>query len=224
MKKKTQRLFIKLGLFGMIQYILILILVIFMYHGGDRFNPSYESYNFFGSFISDLGRMHAFSGMPTYDTGIIYGFALVFNGLGVLFFFIAHRYLILGSNKILRFLGTLAGIVSGIGYIGVGLTPWDLFPHIHLFSVFLGFISFIFASAITGICVLQDSKYPKVSGYIFIGFALFLASYIALMIFGPESSTPVGRIAQATGQKILVFTQVILMTIIGVKAIKHTYK
>lgn len=223
MKQQTIRYSIIFGAFGILQYLIISSITMVLYHGGDRFDPTAEGYNFFGSFLSDLGRMHAFTGMPTYDTGIFYAIALGFMGVGTLVFFGVHRYLIPNSNEKIRSVATWMGYIAGLGYIAVAITPWDLYPAIHLISVFTCFIAFMICCVAMYLLIKQQSGYPNVYGKIFLFFGGLIGLYILFMATGPSSEFETGRIVQATGQKILVYSQSILMIICCYGAFKQTH-
>ncbi|PCH94359.1 MAG: hypothetical protein COB83_11880, partial [Gammaproteobacteria bacterium] len=93
-------------------------------------------YKFFGAYLSDLGRVHSFAGLATPITACVYAMALGFMGIGTVIFFIKHRHLVPSSNRILVRVTTGLGIVSGLGYVAISITPWDLFPALHLTTVF----------------------------------------------------------------------------------------
>ncbi len=198
---------IQIGMLSVVGYIAISILVMFFYHGGDMFDLNRSTYNFFGSFLSDLGRLHGFSGVTSYTTGIIYGIGLGFMGIGTILFFWAHQYLVPKTIAIVKHGATIVGIITGIGYIGIACTPWDIVPKTHLFFVFTGFISFSICCLLMFIIVIKDSSYPTIFGYIYLFLCLWNLTYVLFMIYGPDSREPVGRIVQATAQKIVIYTQ-----------------
>jgi hypothetical protein len=200
-----------MGLFSVASYLLVTTVLMFFYHGGDRFDPSRSSYNFFGSFLSDLGRMHEFSGLTSYATGTVYALSLGFMGIGTILFFYGHYYLVLEPKNILKWPATIFGIITGISYTGIACTPWDIFPKTHLFFVFAGFISFSASCICTFILVKMHRTYPNSFGFVYLFLCILNFSYILLMILGPDSEDPLGRIVQATGQKIMIYTQSILI-------------
>ena len=208
--------------FGIMQFVVISVVTMFMYHGGDRFQPEMVGYNFFGSFLSDLGRFYGFSGASTIDTAIVYGSALALMGIGTIVFFLAHRHLVFNASKWMKTGATFFGVVAGLGYVGVALTPWDLVPLEHLVFVFVCFISFMIACIFMYLIIKNEEDYPIVYGRIFLYFGIFVCIYVLFLIFGPDSSFPFGRIIQSTGQKILVYSQAALMIVCCLGAYKRT--
>ncbi len=193
-----------------------------LYHGGDRFDPSAAGYNFFGSYLSDLGRLHGFTGMPTLDTGVLYATSLTIMGLGTVAFFSVHRKLTSKSSSWLIKLCTILGIIAGLGYVAVALTPWDVLPNAHLVSVFVCFISFMLCCIAMNSLIINQPEYPNIYARIFLFFGLFIGLYIVFLIAGPTSDYETGRMIQATGQKILVYSQALFMTICCYGAWKQT--
>jgi len=196
--------------------------MMFFYHGGDRFNPTLEGYNFFGSYFSDLGRTNGFTGASTLSTAIPYMIAMSFMGSGTVVFFITHRKLLPKANWLLVRITTVLGAISGLGYVAIALTPWNLVPGAHIISVFSCFISFLICCFLLFITMKQQPDYPNIFGYIFLCFGFFLGGYIFFLILGPSTEFESGRIVQASGQKLLVYTQSLLMIICCYGAYKHS--
>jgi hypothetical protein len=203
-------------------YLLLTTIMMFLYYGGDRFNPTLEGYNFFGSFFSDLGRTHGFTGKSTIWTSIPYMFSMVLMGSGVVVFFRVHKNLVPAGNKLVVKITTILGTISGLGYMAIALTPWNLVPKAHIYSVFSSFTAFMICSFLLFISIKQQPNYPKIFGIIFLAFGFFLAAYIFFLILGPSTEFESGRIVQGSGQKLLIYTQSILMIICCYGAYKHS--
>ena len=208
------------GIATVLTYFLFSTITMLFYSGGDQFNPTLPHYNFFGSFLSDLGRTQGFSGNSTHATALFYALGLIIMGSGTIVFFIAHNYLILKSNKILRYASNAAGLLAGIGYIGIAVTPWNLWPKIHLFFVFTGFLSFMAASMLLFILIRRQPNYPNTYGNLYLLIGVLIGSYVLLLLYGPDSHEPWGRIVQSTGQKIVVYSQSLLILVCGIGALK----
>jgi len=202
---------IQIGLFSVASYLVVTSVVMFFYNGGDRFDPARSSYNFFGSFLSDLGRMHEFSGLTSYTTGTVYALALGFMGIGAILFFLAHYYLVPGAKNILKWPASIIGLIAGVSDIGIACTPWDIYPKAHLVFVFTRFISFSVTCMCMFLIVIGHSTYPNTFGFVYLFLCILNISYILFMTLGPDSEDPWGRIVQATGQKIVIYTQSMLI-------------
>lgn len=220
MRRLKIRKSIQFGMISVLIYLIFSTIAMLFYSGGDWFNPTLSHYNFFGSFLSDLGRMHGFSGSPTYATAVFYAVGLISMGIGTIVFFKTHHYLLSDTNTTLRFTATIMGIIAGLGYIGIAVTPWDLWPKIHLTFVFTGFLSFMVASMLLFFLIRQQRDYPNTYGVLYLIIGLLIGSYVLMMLYGPSSDQIWGRIVQATGQKIMVYGQSVLIFICGFGALK----
>jgi len=109
--------------FAVLQFVIISVVTMFFYSGGDYFSSDERAYSFFGSFLSDLGRTRGFAGNQTYGTALTYAIALGLMGIGTLIFFIYHRFLLVNGNRMLVAFATTCGVIAGLGYIGVAATP-----------------------------------------------------------------------------------------------------
>ena len=198
--------FIGCGLF-----VLLTVIAMFTYPGGTYTEEATVGYNFFRNFFSDLGRVTAPNGQPNTISLILFFFALTIAGIGLIFFFIAfHQFFKTDqTGNWVSLLGTTIGVVSGLCFVGIACAPYDLFLNIHYDLVFWAFRTFLFTVGIYAFVIFRQDVYPRHYGWIFVAFAVFLAAYIGLLEFGPESSTPSGLVIQATGQKIIVYISII---------------
>ena len=210
MTRKARQAYLFAGV-GILQFFFVLTVSMLIYHGGDRFDPTAEGYNFFGSYLSDLGRMHGFSGIPTYGTGIFYAIGLIIMGIGTIIFFSYHHLLLPSTKRWVRTFTRLLGTISGFGYIMIALTPWDMYSDMHMVSVFTAFLSFMVACFLLFFSIRQNENYPNIYANIFLFFGVFIGCYVIFLIAGPSSNYENGRIIQATGQKLLFYSQAISM-------------
>ncbi|MEZ4644641.1 MAG: hypothetical protein R3E31_18215 [Chloroflexota bacterium] len=114
-------------------------------------------------------------------------------------------------GRFLSLLGSVCGVITGLGYIGVAFTPADssfisriLFVQT-AFSAFLGAAIFYTATI--------SSDYPNPVCIIYILFAVVLAVYLWLLFLVPDADTSNGVQIQATGQKIIVYAAILTMFI-----------
>lgn len=206
-KKRVYRfVFIGCGLFA-----LLTVAAMFVYPGGTFTDPTTVGYNFFHNFFSDLGRVTAPNGEPNTVSMVLFLSALTLTGLGLVFFFIAFRGFFTndGTGRWLSLLGTIAGVASGLCFVGIALAPYDLFFDIHYQLVFWAFRTFLVAVGVYAVVIFRQNIYPRRYGWIFVVFTVFLAAYMGLLEFGPAATTTTGLVIQATGQKVIVYVSIL---------------
>ena len=160
-------------------------------------------YSFFKNFLSDLGRTIAHSNENNFHSSMLFNMVLTFAGITYILFYINLRWVF--RNNLLASIGSLFGICGAICFIGVALTPADLFlkPHIlfnhWIFRFFLG--SMICYSWIMYRAKTIDNKYI-IGNIVFI---LSLIFYILVLVYGPTPAEPGGLEFQAISQKFIMF-------------------
>lgn len=192
-------------------FVLLTVAAMFVYPGGLYSEELTVGYDFFRNFFSDLGRVRLIDGRPNTASLILFFPALLLAGSGLTLFFFAFRDFFM-EDRIgywASLMGTLTGVTSGLCFIGVAFTPYDLFLDAHIDLVFWAFRTFLIAVSIYAFVIFRQDVYPRKYGWIFVVFAVFLAAYIFLLEFGPDAKTPSGLIIQATGQKIIVYVSIL---------------
>jgi hypothetical protein len=105
--------------------------------------------------------------------------------------------------------GSAFGIVAGLCFVGVALTPANLVLEAHLAIMMWSFRAFTVAVICYTIAIFRQRDYPNVFGLIFVTFAVLLVLYVLPLIAGPPYDSPEGITIQAVGQKIIVYASVI---------------
>jgi len=205
-KNVYRYVFIGCGLF-----VLLTIASMFAYPGGTYTNEATAGYDFFRNFFSDLGRVRLINGDPNTASLIFFFIALTLAGSGLVLFFIAFRSFFTTDRTgyWTSMIGTIFGVASGLCFIGVAFTPYDVFLDRHVDFVFWAFRTFLIAVSVYAFVIFRQNEYPRKYGWIFVAFAVSLAAYLILLTYGPEAKTPSGLIIQATGQKIIVYVSII---------------
>ncbi len=199
-------IFIGCGLF-----VLLTVAAMFTYPGGNSNDEWTEGYDFFRNFFSDLGRFRLVNGNLNTVSLPLFFLGLVLAGGGLVIFFIAFRNFFTAARigYWSSLAGTIFGVASGLCFIGVAFTPYDLFLDRHVDFVFWAFRTFLIAVSVYAFVIFRQNEYPRRYGWIFVAFAVSLAAYLILLTYGPEAKTPSGLIIQATGQKIIVYVSII---------------
>lgn len=199
---------------GSIQFVALTLIAMVLYPGGTHADPTTKGYAFFRNFFSDLGLTETISGEPKFASFLLFTVAMVLAGAALALFFITFPSFFSSSppGKWFSILGSVAGTISGVAFIGVAL-PADLYLELHAFSVQVAFLAFFLAVLLYIPALFLKRDYPKVYAWVFIAFAILLGVYVWLLFGGPSASTTNGLIIQATGQKIIVYAAIISMFI-----------
>lgn len=203
-----------------VQFVVLTIIAMFLHPGGNQAHPDATRYEFFYNFFSDLGLITTFQGRSNYASAVLFFIALTLAGAGLVWFFILAPRLFKGYRfgRILAILGSIAGIVSGLAYIGVAFTPADLFLDAHIRFVFWAFQAYPVAVIFYIFAILLHKEYPNRFALAYGVFACVLIVYLWLLFNGPSGDTERGLLIQVTGQKIVAYASIITMFIQGIGA------
>ncbi|MBN1138218.1 MAG: DUF998 domain-containing protein [Anaerolineae bacterium] len=204
-------------MFGCAQFVVLTVVAMFFYPGGTFVDPATEGYSFFRNFFSDLGRIHAHSGTSNTASAILFVVALTLAGLGLVFFFLAMPRFFQQARPtyLLSRLGSVAGLVSGLSFVGVAFTPSDVIGGLHRLFVQVAFLAFFVAVLFFIVAILRTGAYPNRYARVFGVFVLLLAAYLLLLFFGPSLKSARDVIIQATGQKIIVYAAIVAAFILA---------
>jgi hypothetical protein len=205
-----------------VQFVVLTLVAMLFYPGGTHADPTTKGYSFLRNFFSNLGLTETMSGVPNLASFLLFTIAMVLAGAALALFFVVFPSLFSSSpmTKWLSRVGSIAGILSGLAYIGVAL-PANLYLEAHTLSVQIAFLSFFVAVLFYIPALFLEGDYPKTYAWVFIAFAILLGIYVWLMFKGPSTDTPNGLIIQATGQKIIVYAAIISMFIQSYGARKY---
>jgi hypothetical protein len=198
-----------------ILFIVMTVLAMWFYPGGTAMDSSTHGYSFFRNFFSDLGMTRTPSGAANLVSLILFVAALSIVGVGLAIFFIAMRQFFLGARagKWLSAVAALSGVVTGTCFVGVAVTPWNIYLSAHNEFVMWAFRTFLAAVLLDGIAILLEERLPKSFAFVFLAFAVLLAGYVLLLTFGPAPNSDEGLRVQVIGQKIIVYASVVSVLI-----------
>lgn len=136
--------------------------------------------------------------------------ALSLVGVGLAIFFLALRQFFVRSRsgKWLSGLAAIFGLAAGACFIGVALTPWNIYLAAHNAFVLWAFRTFLLAVVLDGIAILCERELPKSFASVFVAFTALLAGYVLLLTIGPAPNSHEGLRVQVLGQKIIVYGSV----------------
>ena len=183
------------------------------YPGSTFVNPHTRGYLWFENFFSDLGMTRTWGGAPNTTAMLLFVVALMCAGGGLILFFrgLAQRF----ARARLARIGSACGVLAGVCFFAIALTPQDLFSDAHdMFSV--AAFAFLLCAALAYARVLwNDAGYTRRFALVFALLALLICSYIVLFLAGPPLASRAGIVVQATGQKIIVYATIVSLGIVS---------
>jgi len=198
-----------------LMFVVLTAIAMLFYPGGTTADPEAPRYLFFQNFFSDLGLTEAKSGEINTVSAVLFIIALSLAGGILALFFTAFAQFFGGSfrGKLVSRLGAVAGVISGICFVGIAATPANLHGWAHGVFVDWAFRMFLLAALLYTAAILIERQYPKQMAIVFAMFALLLAAYVVLITIGPSTETDNGLTIQATGQKIIVYAAIVAIFI-----------
>ena len=192
-------------------FVVLTALAMLVYQGGTKADHSTAGYSFFQSFFSDLGRTEAWSGESNaISTGLfIAALSLAGTMLAMFFVVLAQFFNQPSWTKWIGRLGAVAGVVSGVCFVGIAATPANVHGWAHGVFVDWAFRTFLLAVVLYTAAILGQQQYPRRLAWVFALFASLLAAYVVLITVGPSTDTANGLKIQVTGQKVIVYAAII---------------
>lgn len=203
------------------QFVILTFVAMFFYPGGNFSDRTADGYSFFLNFFSELGLTVAY-GQPNPLSAVLFFIAMSGAGVGLILFCIVFPRFFINNkgNKYLTRAGSLFGILSGIGFIGVAFTPANLLIDLHNQFVFWAFLLLPVATILYTISIFREKSFPNNYAFVFGVYSLMLVGYVFLILYGPGGSTRNGLMIQATGQKIIGYASIISILIVALGARK----
>lgn len=194
-----------------VQFVVLTLLAMLFYPGGTAIDPATSGYSFFHNFFSELGLTETYGGQPNTLSAILFVVAMTLAGGGLALFFVAFPQFFARSltGRLFSGLGSLCGVLSGLCFIGVALTPANLFLEAHVWFVLWAFRLFALAVIPYIAAIFGERGYPNRYALVFVGFAALLIGYLALMTRGPSPDTAEGRLIQVIGQKVIGYASIL---------------
>jgi len=182
-----------------------------IYPGGTEADHSTAGYSFFQNFFSDLGRTEAWSGESNpISMGLFIAALSLAGAMLAMFFVVLAQFFNQPSwTKWIGRLGAVAGVVSGICFVGIAATPDNLHGWAHGVFVDWAFRTFLLAVVLYTAAILGQQQYPRRLAWVFALFAILLAAYVVLITVGPSTDTANGLKIQVTGQKVIVYAAIV---------------
>ncbi len=100
---------------------------------------SYDHYSLTENFLSDLGRVRV-NGVDNTASASVFNRSLVILGLSLIPFFVVIPAVVERFQSGLR----ISGVISALGVMGLGLTPYDRYGIAHIISLVVWIGAFLF--------------------------------------------------------------------------------
>ena len=194
----------KMPKYSIIIFICLNFVAIFLYPGGTLHNKDANYYLFTQNFFSDLGITISHSGENNFLSCILFNNSLII--CGITFTMMFYKIKNIFENKILTYFATFFGICGGMSYIGVALTPSNLYLDEHIFFAHSIFRFLSIASLFYSIIIFKTKDFDNKYGYGFILFGIMIFLYVIVSELGPDPRTShFALVLQAIAQKIIAF-------------------
>ena len=201
-------------------FVILTLLAMLVYPGGSYADPAQPGYSFSRNFFSDLGLRTAHNGQPNPLAGALFTAALALAGLTLALFFIQFRCFFLDTRRdqLVSLLGAVLGIGAGVCFTGIAFSPADVFLDAHVQFVMWAFRLFPLAVLCFTLVMFRTGALPHRYAVVFLAFFTLLVAYYLLLTQGPGFSAAGGLVAQALGQKIIVYASISSIMIISLGA------
>ncbi len=187
-----------------IYFVISFILAMIMYAGGTINDPESMGYSFTRNFFSDLGKFTT----ENIISAMMFNLSLIVCGWSFAAYFFYFTKLF-NHNKIIHILakvGSFAGIIGALCFIGVGLTPHNLFLDYHIVFVNWAFRSFLLAGISLSVVLYKDNRFENRFAMGYFIFAIFTFLYVLVLEFAPDPKiSDFALIFNVIAQKIIIF-------------------
>ena len=125
-----------IALCGVLQFLIFSTIAMFNYTGGTSWDKSAEGYTFWHNVMSDLGRTVSYSGISNTFSSALFNSSLFIFGMSIVIIYLSMKKRLSLSDNFITFI-MIFGIISGLGIIGVSLTPDDILSDEHIIAVWI---------------------------------------------------------------------------------------
>lgn len=221
-----QKLFFSISLIGAFSFLFLTTLAMYLYPGGTIHAPELEAYSFLNNYFSDLGRTRTFDGTSNISCHRIFKAALTTSGATLILFFIALPSLFKQTvPKTLAIIAAILGSIAGLCYIGIGWVPWNESYWGHRVYVERSFLAFLIMVIFYIFAIYSERSYPNKYGNVLLVFFIILLIQIIIMFFGPRAyRNSEALFLQAVAQKIVVYSEILVMAFMALGAIRLSEK
>ena len=190
--------------YAAIQFLVLVSAAMALYGGGHYYDTAAPDYGFTKNFLSDLGMTRAWSGQSNMISAVLFSIALATVGVAFILFSWSWRRFAFARQRA-RFAGsasTALGTTSGIAFVGIACTPFDVALMWHNVFVLVAFgtlAGYVVALAV----VMARNGATRTQTAVNVAYVALVLGYVGLIFFGPRLHTEAGFRVQVVGQKIV---------------------
>ena len=189
------------GAIGLMQFLLFSTIAMFYYGGGTSWNKLAEGYTFWHNVMSDLGRTVSYSGLSNTVSSTIFNSSLIIFGISIIIIYLSLSKTFLPYKRIINYI-KIIGIISGLGMIGVALTPDDILSDEHMLAVWIWILSL---STVLILFILSKVTHQIYDSIFYVSAILLVAVFVHIGQGLLDMWSPI----VATTQKIVVYLNVL---------------
>ena len=214
--QNLKKIFGIIGVLGLVQFLLFSTVAMFFYSGGTSWNKLAEGYTFWHNVMSDLGRTVSYSGSSNTVSSTIFNSSLMIFGISIIIIYLNMSKSFLLSKNIVFYI-KIIGIISGLGMIGVALTPDDILSDEHILAVWIWILSL---STVLILFILSKVTHQIYDSIFYVSAILLVAVFVHIGQGLLDMWSPI----VATTQKIVVYLNVLWYLLISKKIINQNQR
>ncbi len=145
---------------AVVQFVFIWVVSMWLYPGGNEWNPDAAGYSFWRNTFSDLGKAVAYDGRAIGASAVVFNVSLIVLMLsfGPLWWLLPNAF---PTHRRTGCVVRCLGAISIVGMIGVGLTPSDRHLTLHAAAIGLAAVPGLGAYVLSCWAMLQDRTAPR---------------------------------------------------------------
>ena len=162
---------------AVVQFVAVVIVGIVVFPGGEALSQQFDSYAYSAHTLSDLGKMYD-PPLANHTMAIVYNASMVLFMFSFLPFWLLLPRLFPNHPKLGRLI-RIGGAISIAGMVGVGLTPSNQFPYLHLLTIGVAGVPGLSSLVVAIWAMGRDRACPRSLAY-----AIHIFAAVALFAFG----------------------------------------
>ena len=196
-----------LTMIGIALFFVLSTISMFFYTGGTKQDPNTIGYSFILNKFSDLGMKHSYSGNLNIVSSSLFNLGLIIVGITLSMYIFNSLKYFYGKkmNKALLIISGIMGILSCIGFAGMGIFPRDINIDMHHLLQYVAFLSFFVMASLFTYLIFKDEKYPKKYAIVFLVCVFFQFVYLFIVF----DVFYISLIVDCIAQKLIVYIQLI---------------
>ena len=208
----------------LVLFIVFNIIAMLSYPGSTYLNESNPGYSFTRNFLSDLGRTISFSGEINFLSAQLFNTSLILaGGVFTLFYIYVWKVFLADNQRLLALIGSFFGVLGGLAFIGVGLTPANLYLKLHIICATWLFRFFFVASLCYTLAIYRHSSFKNKYAWGYLVFTISILLYILISELGPNPKVSQFALTlQVVSQKmiILIFMVAVYIQTLSLKELE----